>query len=49
MKAVLTLGGGLPLIGGVIAALVGQMWDRTAKVLRFFGKDVGQSTGFKIT
>jgi len=48
MKDVLTLGGGLLPIGGVMAAMVGQIWHRTAKVLRFLGKDVGQSTGFNI-
>jgi hypothetical protein len=36
------------IIGGVIAALGGHMWEETAKLLRFFGKEVNENLGIKV-
>jgi hypothetical protein len=36
------------IVGGVIAALGGHMWEETATLPRFFGKEVNENVGFKV-
>jgi hypothetical protein len=36
------------IVGGAILALGGHMWEETAELLHFFGKDVDENRGFKV-
>jgi hypothetical protein len=35
-------------LGGAIAGLGGHLWEETAKLLRFFGKEINENLGFKV-
>jgi hypothetical protein len=36
------------IVGGGILALGGHMWQETAELLHFFGKEVNENRGFKV-
>jgi hypothetical protein len=36
------------ILGGAIAGLGGHLWEETAKLLRFFGKEINENLGFKV-
>lgn len=36
------------IFGGMITGFAGHVWEKTAALLRFFGKDVNEEAGFKV-
>lgn len=48
MKALLAFIVVILVLGGVITSMAGHFWYETAKLLRFFGKDVNEAVGFKV-
>ncbi len=36
------------ILGGAIAGLGGHLWEETAKLLHFFGKEANENLGFKV-
>lgn len=36
------------IVVGTVAALAGHLWEKTAELLHFFGKEMNENTGVRI-
>lgn len=48
MDALVVWSAAILIFGGAIACLAGHVWEKTAELLHFFGKEVNEDLGFKV-